>query len=170
MQDNKEKQTIGMEEKIVMPMNNSSPNDDLQVPKPRYGDMSPNMQMTPIIGPNYAIPPMPYGMQNYMQNMMYDYNTQGIDMIPSTCNRMTNGLDDKDDPPVLGDVNYLQGYLKTLKGKYIRVDFLIGSNTFLDKEGVLVNVGVDHVILREPQTDDLIIADMYSIKFVKVFE
>ncbi|WP_427338887.1 hypothetical protein [Caloranaerobacter sp. DY30410] len=73
-------------------------------------------------------------------------------------------------PPVIVDKNYLQGYLKTLIGKFIRVDFIVGTNMFVDKEGTLEEVGIDHIVLRQAETNDLIVCDLYSIKFVKVFE
>ncbi len=70
--------------------------------------------------------------------------------------------------PVMNE-NYIQGYLQTIKGKYVKVDFLIGTNTFIDREGTLIDVGIDYIVLREPETDDLLLCDMYSIKFVKIF-
>ncbi|WDV44775.1 hypothetical protein PV797_14785 [Clostridiaceae bacterium M8S5] len=159
MQDFNEKE----KKQMIPPNPNALGHSPDIMPPPAPMNMT---QMTPVIGPNYNIPAMPYGSQMLPQAMGYpDMN------MMNTCNNKMMSMDDNNtEPPVLGDKNYLQGYLKTLIGKYIRVDFLIGSNTFLDKEGVLTNVGVDHIILREPQTDDLVIADMYSIKFVKVFE
>lgn len=73
-------------------------------------------------------------------------------------------------PPVIVDKNFLQGYLRTLIGKFIRVDFIVGTNMFIDKEGTLEEVGIDHIVLRQAETNDLIVCDLYSIKFVKVFE
>jgi len=72
-------------------------------------------------------------------------------------------------PPVMTDTDYLQGYLRTLIGRYIKVEFLIGTNMLMDREGTLMEVGIDHIVLREPQTDDLLVCDLYSIKFVEVF-
>lgn len=71
-------------------------------------------------------------------------------------------------PPVVRDQEYLQGYLMTLIGEYVRVDFLIGTNTFIDKEGRLLDVGVDYIVLQEAESDDYVVGDLYSIKFVKV--
>lgn len=72
-------------------------------------------------------------------------------------------------PPVTMDRGYLQGYLRTVIGRYVRIDFIVGTNMFVDREGTLVDVGIDYVTLREAETDDIIICDLYSIKFVKVF-
>lgn len=73
-------------------------------------------------------------------------------------------------PPVQTDINYTQGYLKSQIGKHVKIDFLIGTNLFIDKEGLLKDVGISYVILQEPQTDNLILADIYSIKFVEIFD
>jgi hypothetical protein len=61
---------------------------------------------------------------------------------------------------------YTQGYLKTLIGKTIRVEFLIGEASFQDRIGVLLEVGVDYIVLREIETDDNLFCDAFSIKFV----
>ncbi|MBS4534606.1 hypothetical protein GOQ29_03150 [Clostridium sp. D2Q-14] len=71
-------------------------------------------------------------------------------------------------PPVITDREYLQGYLNTLIGQFVRVDFLMGTNTFMDRSGYLLDVGVDYIVLQEPESDDYQIADLYSIKFVRV--
>lgn len=72
-------------------------------------------------------------------------------------------------PPVFS-TEYLQGYLKSQIGKFMRVDFLMGTGTFIDKEGVLLKVGVDYIVLRETKTGSLVTADLYSIKFVEIPE
>ena len=72
-------------------------------------------------------------------------------------------------PPVITDKGYIQGYLQTVVGRYVKVEFILGTNMLIDREGTLVSVGIDHIVLREPETDDLVIADLYSIKFVRVY-
>lgn len=72
-------------------------------------------------------------------------------------------------PPVLVNPNFLQGYLIENIGRYVRIDFLIGTTMLIDKAGELIDVGIDYVVLRETETDDYDICDLYSIKFVKVF-
>jgi hypothetical protein len=71
--------------------------------------------------------------------------------------------------PVQQDINYTQGYLRQQIGKYVKVEFLIGTNMLVDREGTLVDVGISYIILREPETDDLVLADIYSIKFVRIY-
>jgi hypothetical protein len=67
------------------------------------------------------------------------------------------------------DVEYTQGYLKTQIGKRIKVEFLIGTNMLVDREGTLVDVGISYIIIREVETDDLLLCDIYSIKFVHFY-
>lgn len=70
--------------------------------------------------------------------------------------------------PVL-DIEYTQGYLKSQIGARIKVEFLIGTNMLLDREGTLVDVGISYIIIREVETDDLLLCDIYSIKFVRFY-
>lgn len=70
--------------------------------------------------------------------------------------------------PVL-DIEYTQGYLKTQIGQRVKVEFLIGTNMLVDREGTLVDVGISYIIIREVDTDDLLLCDIYSIKFVRFY-
>ena len=75
-----------------------------------------------------------------------------------------------DQPPqTVESVMYTPGYLKTQIGRRVKVDFLIGTNSFMDKTGTLLAVGVSYIILREQETDDLLLCDIYSIKFVTFY-
>lgn len=70
--------------------------------------------------------------------------------------------------PVEQDTNYTQGYLRTQIGKRVLVSFLIGTNTYQDRTGILEKVGISYIILKEPGNTELL-ADIYSIKFVRIF-
>ena len=41
-------------------------------------------------------------------------------------------------------------------------------NMFVDREGTLVMVGTDYIIIQETETDDYLLCDIYSIKVYKV--
>lgn len=71
--------------------------------------------------------------------------------------------------PVQQNKNYLQGYLRTQIGNTVRLEFLIGTNMLTDRTGTLVEVGIDHVTLIPFNSSDLIVADIYSVKFVTVY-
>jgi hypothetical protein len=73
------------------------------------------------------------------------------------------------EPETIQNINYTQGYLKRHIGARVKVEFLIGTNMLLDREGTLVDVGTSYIIIREVDTDDLLLADLYSIKFVRFY-
>lgn len=72
-------------------------------------------------------------------------------------------------PPVVMETQYTQGYLKTQIGSKVKVEFLIGTNMLVDREGTLVDVGISYIIIIETETDDLLLCDIYSIKFVRFY-
>lgn len=72
-------------------------------------------------------------------------------------------------PTELG-VEYTQGYLKTQIGKRVRVTFLLGTNTIQDRDGILDTVGISYLILRETETNSRVLCDIYSVKFVNIFQ
>ena len=71
--------------------------------------------------------------------------------------------------PIQNDINYTQGYLQTQIGKFVRVEFLLGTNTLVDRTGILTKVGISYIVLQETGTGNEILCDIYSIKFVNIF-
>lgn len=72
-------------------------------------------------------------------------------------------------PETLLNTTFTQGYLRTQIGRKVKVEFLIGTSMFVDREGTLMDVGTSYIIIQETETDDLLLCDMYSIKFVKIY-
>lgn len=64
---------------------------------------------------------------------------------------------------------YLNAILQKFVGQKVVVEFLIGTNTLLDRSGYLLEVGANYLILNELETDDLLVCDFYSVKFVRVY-
>jgi len=72
------------------------------------------------------------------------------------------------DTLIINNPLYNQGWLKTQIGKYIKIDFTIGD-MYIDREGVLQEVGISYIVIKESGTNDIVMCDIYSIKFVTVF-
>lgn len=72
-------------------------------------------------------------------------------------------------PPVTTDIDYTQAYLKTQIGKKVRVEFLIGTSMTTDRIGILTDVGISYIIIKPVGTDDRLLCDIYSIKFVTFY-
>lgn len=64
---------------------------------------------------------------------------------------------------------YINGFLRTMIGRKVTVEFLIGTNTFTDRTGTLLAVGADYIVINEVESDDIVVCDFFSIKFVKVY-
>lgn len=72
--------------------------------------------------------------------------------------------------PIQQDVNYTQGYLRTQIGKRVRVTYLLGTSTLQDRTGILERVGISYIIVRNEETNTRELSDIYSIKFVVIFD
>jgi len=70
--------------------------------------------------------------------------------------------------PSVFDPGFLQNYLMGVIGRRVRVEFLIGTNILTDRVGILDEVGISYIVLRD-EAGSRIVCDLYSIKFVTVF-
>ena len=64
---------------------------------------------------------------------------------------------------------YLNGFLAAQVGNRVKVEFLVGTNTYLEKSGKLIDVGANFIVLQEAMTDDLLVCDFFNIKFVTIY-
>ncbi|MDR0862493.1 MAG: hypothetical protein LBN30_06970 [Oscillospiraceae bacterium] len=64
------------------------------------------------------------------------------------------------------DSSYLVGFLQRSLGKAMVAEFIIGTNSFLDKSGVLREVGVNYFILEDFVSHSMVVCDLYSVKFI----
>jgi hypothetical protein len=72
-------------------------------------------------------------------------------------------------PTTMESPFYLAGLLKNYIGEYMRVQYLIGTNApLIDRTGTLREVGANYIIMQPENSDDLVISDLYSIKFIDI--
>jgi len=124
-----------------------------------------NFNETPMWNnPMFFEPPM-MPLPNF--DILDDDDTRQRPMLAPS----TNNQDFEISPvaPIVNNPLYNQGWLTTQIGKYVKVAFLLGTNLFQDRTGTLQNVGISFIILKEASTNDLIMCDIYSIKFVTVY-
>lgn len=66
---------------------------------------------------------------------------------------------------------YLAGFLRRHIGRMMRVEFLLGTTApLVDRVGILVDVGASYIVLRLVGTNDTVVCDLYSIKFVTIYK
>ena len=71
-------------------------------------------------------------------------------------------------PPPAMDYGYIAGYLSRNIGKNVKAEFLLGSNQFVDKTGILREVGINYFVLEDYISHALIMCDLYSVRFVTI--
>lgn len=146
------------------------------MPQQSFFNQMPTMPMQPIQPMQQA---MPQAMQQPMQQPSIG-TTSGATAGGQTVYGTTSGVmptniatvpiaaEQFGEAPVF-DTQYTQGYLRTQIGSKVRVEFLIGTNMLVDRSGILVDVGISYIIINPTETDDLMLCDIYSIKFVTFY-
>lgn len=67
--------------------------------------------------------------------------------------------------PVMTNQGYVQAYLTSQIGRYVTVEFLLGTSLLSDKSGLLTDVGINYIVLTDASRNR-VMCDLYSIKFV----
>ena len=70
---------------------------------------------------------------------------------------------------VCGNTN-VGHFLCTQIGKYVKLEFLFGENTHMEKTGRLRTVGKDFVAIQENGTNNTIVCSLNKIKFINIYE
>ena len=64
----------------------------------------------------------------------------------------------------------VSSYLCGQTGKYVKLEFLFGENTHMEKTGILRQVGKDFVAIQENGTNNIIVCATNKIKFINIYE
>lgn len=77
-------------------------------------------------------------------------------------------------PPVNFDSFEMRGSIQKIMmentGKFVVIDFLIGTETLVQKKGILYFVGEGYVVLYDVDKQTYTICDLYAIKFTTFFD
>ncbi len=60
----------------------------------------------------------------------------------------------------------LNGFIRTQIGRRVRADFMVGSNNTVTKDGYLVGVGTNYLLINEIGTKIITAGDFYNLKFI----
>lgn len=139
--------------------------------QPPAGQHFPYVQMMPA-QPGFQAQPA-YIVPGYAQMGVPSEAPTGAPMGPAFTQPPTTfpgtTADDETTPETLQNVAFTAGFLRTQIGRRVRVEFLIGTSNLTDRTGILIGVGASYILLREPQEDNIIMCDLFSIKFVTVY-
>ena len=120
--------------------------------------MQRNMQSIP----NTNMQSMPNNANSSMQNMQ----SQNMQSEPMQRTRQEEiaSLDN-----MISSKNYdgsMQQLLYNNLGVYVIIDFLIGTNNIVTREGILHSVGLSYLVLYDEKNDQYTVCDLYAVKFI----
>lgn len=147
-------------------MNPNNPNRTSPIPA-----QIPGTTDSPTVTGTIATTPTPTGA-DFIDGTIAD-PTPGTNFFPETPNFTVpqNPLLPPGYQEILDyeSLQYLNGFIRTQIGKYIRVQQLIGSSVIEDRYGYLVGVGINYILLQELSTDNIIALDFYNIKYIYIY-
>lgn len=136
--------------------------------------MSPQgLPAVPQITPGMSTPTTAIGTNNNditdIINPMTGMSSSASAEIPMNNTDFSQQITDYSKPfPVTAEsIQYLNGFIRTQIGRRVQVDFLIGNNEIITKDGFLLGVGANYILLNEIGTNDITACDFYNIKFIR---
>lgn len=100
-------------------------------------------------------------------------NTIGVEYIAPSQGEsgLINAITDYSNPyPVTQEsIQFLNGFIRTQIGRRVSIDFLVGSNSIVTKNGFLLGVATNYILINELNTDDITACDFYNIKFIRFY-
>lgn len=64
----------------------------------------------------------------------------------------------------------IQQYLAENLGAYVVIEFLVGTQTMEQKEGILYSVGRSAMVIYEELTRTFVLCDIFAVKFVTFYQ
>lgn len=128
-----------------------------------------------------GLPPVPYVNNNVSTpttSLGYYSSDNNTNMMPSnrpsgSASAETSGLtqmitDFSNPYPVTAEsIQYLNGFIRTQIGRRVQVEFLMGNAELIEKDGFLLGVGANYILINEIGTNDITACDFYNIKFIR---
>ncbi|MCQ4636366.1 hypothetical protein NE619_06465 [Anaerovorax odorimutans] len=131
------------------------------------GNVLPAQDMTPIVTPNAPgtagnqapAPPTQSGLTPELIPNAPTFTVPANPLLPEGYQEVLD----------YNAIQYANGFYRTQIGRYVRIEQLMGSNTIETKEGYLIGVGINYIILQEMSTGNIQVIDFYGIKSVYVY-
>ncbi len=70
-------------------------------------------------------------------------------------------------PVTAESIQYLNGFIRTQIGRRAQIQFLMGNSELIEKDGFLLGVGANYILINEIGTNDITACDFYNIKFIR---
>ncbi len=70
-------------------------------------------------------------------------------------------------PVTAESIQYMNGFIRTQIGRRVQIEFLIGNAELIEKDGFLLGVGSNYILINEIGTNDITVCDFFNIKFLR---
>lgn len=70
-------------------------------------------------------------------------------------------------PVTAQSIQYLNGFIRTQIGRRAQIEFLMGNAELVTRDGYLLGVGANYILINEIGTNDITACDFYNIKFIR---
>ena len=159
-------QIQAQQSKFVLPSNQMQQSTYTPAPAQQSKFISPSIQMQ-----QGTFAPVPVLAQQ--SGAAYVPAQQSSDYIPtqqsgSEYAPTQQDSDTQQGPPPSTEKGYVPYYLSGNIGRNVRAEFIVGSNQYTDKTGVLSEVGINYFVLYDVNSHANIMCDLYSLKFVTI--
>lgn len=112
------------------------------------------------------------GSINWTGNRVLDpaVSNQTVKSTTAVLPAQQNNTITKEGMPPSTEKGYIPNYLASNIGKNVRAEFIIGTTQYVDKTGMLSEVGINYFVLRDVNSRTDTMCDLYSVKFVTVLQ
>ena len=141
-----------------------TPMDQMQAPVRNYS-MQHGYTNTIPTAPVETVPLVFDKMTNYSNSVHSDTSTSPSFNVPNNP-LVPPGYSQTLD---YDSLQYMNGFLRTQVGRYIQLEQLVGSNTITQRNGFLIGVGTNYIVLQEIATGNIMTLDVYSIKYIYIY-
>jgi|GEM_PF-684644 len=71
-------------------------------------------------------------------------------------------------PPPATEEGFIPAFLRRNIGRYVRAEFILGTNQYTDRTGRIIEVGTNYFVLEDVNARTEVMCDLYSVKFVTI--
>ncbi|MGI6577889.1 MAG: hypothetical protein ACOX1Q_07680 [Eubacteriales bacterium] len=71
-------------------------------------------------------------------------------------------------PPPATEEGFIPAFLRRNIGRYVRAEFILGTNQYTDRTGRIIEVGTNYFVLEDVNARTEIMCDLYAVKFVTI--
>lgn len=116
----------------------------------------PATNFTPATSATPYIPPDVQSPSPYTPVVGISLPTEGTD------------FDTVQGPPPAVEPGFIPHYLASNIGRPARCEFIVGTSQYMDKTGIISEVGINYFVLYDPNARSDVMCDLYSVKFVTI--